>query len=98
MHIILPAIDACAALFLQHRPVLLGEISTSGNFSGMFIHQLRNAWKMKCSAQVSWCGMVCCVAAYAEILLKVCVLLCGKSLCVTRAPTTCGQSILLITK
>ena len=38
---------------LQFRPIMLGEIGTSGNFAAMFMHQFGKAWKLRCNAQVS---------------------------------------------
>ena len=37
---------------LQFRPVLVGEISTSGNFAAVFLHQFGKAWRVKLNAQV----------------------------------------------
>ena len=35
----------------QFRPVMLGEIGTTGNFGGVFLHQFGKL-KMRCNAQV----------------------------------------------
>ena len=31
---------------------MLGEISTNGNFSALFLHQIAKAWKVKINTQV----------------------------------------------
>ena len=38
---------------LQYRPIMLGEMATSGNFSALLLHQIAKAWKVKLNAQVS---------------------------------------------
>lgn len=35
----------------DYRPIMLGEISTSGSFSALFMHQLAKVWKLKLNAQ-----------------------------------------------
>lgn len=45
----------CVVLFpvlLQYRPIMLGEISTTGNFNALLMHQITNSWKVKLNAQV----------------------------------------------
>jgi hypothetical protein len=36
----------------DYRPIMLGEISTNGNFSALFLHQIAKAWKVKINTQV----------------------------------------------
>lgn len=40
------------SLLLQYRPIMLGELSTNGNFSALLMHQLTKTWKVKLNAQV----------------------------------------------
>ncbi|CAI8029918.1 Mitochondrial import receptor subunit TOM40 homolog 1 [Geodia barretti] len=35
----------------DYRPIMLGEISTNGNFSALFLHQIAKAWKVKINTQ-----------------------------------------------
>ena len=37
---------------VQYRPIMLGELSTNGNFSALLVHQIAKAWKLKLNAQV----------------------------------------------
>ena len=40
-------------LFLtQYRPVMIGDMSTSGNFTALLLHQFGKSWKLKFNAQV----------------------------------------------
>jgi mitochondrial import receptor subunit TOM40 len=36
----------------DYRPIMLGEISTNGNFSALFLHQIAKAWKVKINTQM----------------------------------------------
>ena len=36
----------------QFRPVLIGDMSTSGNFTAVCLHQFGNAWRVKLNGQV----------------------------------------------
>lgn len=36
----------------QFHPVLMGDISTSGNFTALYVHQFTKAWRLKLNMQV----------------------------------------------
>lgn len=43
----------------DYRPIMLGELSTNGNFSALLMHQLTKTWKIKLNAQTQeskWVG------------------------------------------
>ena len=48
----------------QYRPVLIGDMSSSGNFTALCLHQFGVPWRLKLNAQVSspsvwltWCSL-----------------------------------------
>ena len=44
---------------VQYRPIMLGELSTNGNFSALLVHQIAKAWKLKLNAQVNGACNLC---------------------------------------